>query len=112
MDALNARKPNLEYGGKDTPLLRNGYYKCPDCARVVHVMHTEAGVQKGICTVLTERGLWLPGMRKQQDLQVLFQKDDFEPEMLSLILDDTVKILGGWMDFVPKYHPGFNFIEM
>ena len=54
------------------------------------MMKTEAGVQKGLCTILTDRGLWVPEMKKQQALQVLLQKDNFYPEKLSSILDDRV----------------------
>ena len=52
--ALNKRKPNLKDGGKDTPLLLDGYYKLPDGAIVVHAMQTEAVVQKGLYTIITE----------------------------------------------------------
>ena len=105
MDALNACKLNLKKGVENTPLLRDGYYKCPGGSIVVHAMYTEAGVQKRICTVFTERGLWVPGMKKQQSLQVLFHQDNFDPEKLSLILDDTVNSFGDCLDPVPKYHP-------
>ena len=111
-DALNARKQNLNYGGENTPLIPNVYYKIPDGAIVVHTMQAEAVVQKGICTILTERGFWIPGMNKLQALQFLFQQDYFNPENLSLILDETVKSLGVWLELLPKYHPEFNFIEM
>ena len=51
-------------------------------------------------------------MKKQQALQVLFQNDDYDSEKLSLILENTVESLGVLLKFVPKYHPGFHFIEM
>ena len=73
-------------------------------------MQKEAGVQKVICAIINEWVLWVPGIKKQQDLQVLFQKDNFDPENLSPILDKAIKSLGGWLDFVPKYHPELNFI--
>ena len=44
-------------------------------------------------------------MKKQQALQVLFQKDNVDPEIFTLILDETVKSLWGWLEFLPKYHP-------
>ena len=75
-------------------------------------MKTESGLHKGLCKILTELGLWVPGTKKQQDLQVTYQKDNFDPEKLVLILDYTVKSLGGRLKFVTKYYPEFNFIEM
>ena len=51
-------------------------------------------------------------MNKKQALQVLFHQDDFDPENLSSILDESVKSLGGWMESMPKYHTKFNFINM
>ena len=65
-------------------------------------MQTKTGVQKVLCTILTDQLLWVPGTKKQQALQFLFQKDDFDPEMLSSILYETFKSLGGWLNFVPK----------
>ena len=51
-------------------------------------------------------------MKKDETLALLLQQDDFDPTKLSSILDKTVKRLGKWLDFVPKYHTEFNFIEM
>ena len=77
MDALNAPKLNLKYGGLNTPLLHYGYYKCTDGARVVHMIQTDGGVQKGLCMIIAEQGMWVPGMKKQQAIKVLFQQDYF-----------------------------------
>ena len=51
-------------------------------------------------------------MKKYDALALLLQQDDFDPTKVSSILDKTVKRLGAWLDFVPKYHPEFNFNEM
>ena len=51
-------------------------------------------------------------MNKQQDLQVLLQKDNFDPKQLSLILDKMFNSLGCCMEFTPNYNPDFNFINM
>ena len=75
-------------------------------------MLTAEGFQKGLKTNILERGLWLDGMKKDDNLALLLQKDDFDPTKLSSILDETVKIIGAWLYFVPKYHPEFNFIEV
>ena len=51
-------------------------------------------------------------MKKDDDLALLLQQDDFDPTKLSSILDETVKRLGAWLDFLPKHHPELNFIGM
>ena len=112
MDALNSHKTNLNYRGENNPLLRYGYYKRPNVARLVHMIQTEASLHKELYKILIERRLWVPGMKKQQALQVLSQKDYFGPENLSLVLDEKVKSLRGCLEFVPKYHPKLNFIDM
>ena len=43
-------------------------------------------------------------MKKDDALALILQKDYFNPTKLSFILDDTVKRLGAWLYFVPKYH--------
>ena len=68
MDDLNACKLNPKDREENTPLICNGYYKLPGGDRVLHAMHTESSVHKGICMILTQRGLWVLGMKKQQAL--------------------------------------------
>ena len=97
-------KLNLKDREENTPLICNGYYKLPGGDRVLHAMHTESSVHKGICMILTQRGLWVLGMKKQQDLQVIFRQVNSKPEKFSSVLDKMVKCLGFWLDFVTKYH--------
>ena len=63
-------------------------------------------------TIILERGLWGDGMKKYDTLSLLLKQDDFDPTKLSSIFNDIVKRLGTWLDFIPKYHTEFNFIEM
>ena len=51
-------------------------------------------------------------MKKDEALALLHQQDYFDPNKLSSILDEIVKRLGAWLDFLPQYHPEFNFIDM
>ena len=51
-------------------------------------------------------------MNKDDVLVLLLQQDDFYPTKLSSVLYETVKRLGEWLDFVPKYPPKLNLIEM
>jgi hypothetical protein len=43
------------------------------------------GVQKGIRKILSERGLWVEELKKDDALAVLKAQEDFDPEKLSLI---------------------------
>ena len=111
-DALNVKKLNLKDGGKNTPIMRDGFYIDQNGHRAVHAMLTAEVFKKGLKTIILEHGLRRYGMRKDEALYLLLQQDDFYPTKLSSILDDTVKRLGAWLEFSPKYHPEFNFIEM
>ena len=103
-DALNAKEINLKDREKNTPILRDGFYIDQNGQRVVHTMHTVDIFQKGLKMVILERGLWRDGMKKEYALPLLLQQDDFDPTKLSSILDEALKRLGAWLDFVPKYH--------
>ena len=94
------------------PILIYGFYIDPNGHRIFHTILTAEGFQKGLKTIILERGLWRDGMKKDDALALIIQQDDFDPTKLSSVLDETVKRLGVWLDFVPKYHPEFNFIEM
>ena len=114
-DALKAKVLNLKDGGKNVPFLREGFYKLPDGSRMIHKMQFETPdgpVQKGLKTILMERGLWKDGMKKDNALKVLLEQEDFNPDNIQSHLEETVKRIGAWIDFVPKFHPEFNFIEM
>ena len=94
------------------PIMRYGFYIDKNGHIVVNKNQTAEGFQKGLKTIILERGLWKYGMKKDDALALLLQKGDFDTTKLSSILDDTVKRLGAWLDFFPKYHPESNSIEM
>ena len=75
-------------------------------------MQTVGVFQKGLKSIILERGLWRDEMKKDDALALLLQNDDFDPTRPSSILDETVKSLGAWLDFVPKYHPELNCFDM
>lgn len=116
-DALRASRLNLSDGGKNTPLLRKGWFECN--GRVIaHEMQypVSAGhsdpLQKGIKTILQERSLW-PSNRvlSLSDARLLLsQQDDFRSQREWL--EETVVTRGHRIIFYPKFHPEFNWIEM
>ena len=57
---------------------------------VIYKILTAEGFQKGLKTILLERGLWRDGIKKEDALGLLLQQDDFDPTKLSSILDETV----------------------
>ena len=88
----------MKDGGKNTPILRYEFY----------IDQNKQGLKQNIL----ERGLWIDGMKKDDDLALLIQQDDLDQTKISSILDETVERLEAWLDFVPKYHLKIIFIEM
>ena len=111
-DALNTKKLNLKDRGDNMPILRYFFYIDQNEHRVFHRMLTAEEFQKGLKTIILERVSWRDGMKKNEALALLIQKNDFDTTKFSSILDETVRRLAAWLEFVPKYHPEFNFIEM
>ena len=111
-DALNTNNLNLKDGGKNTPIMRYGFYIDKNGHIVVHTMQTAEGFQKRLKKIILQRGLWRYDMKKDDALALLLQQDDFDPTKLSSILYETLKRLGVWLDFPPEYHTELNFIDM
>ena len=136
-DGLDAGKLNLTDGGKNVPMLRDGWYM-KDGERVVQKMqHNDAEgkpVQKGLRTILEERGkdkndgghqlvkLCHPCKNHTPHDQrgstetkccawyVLSQEPDFLAQRPWL--QEEVEEMGFSIHFYPKYHCELNFIEM
>ena len=62
-DGLDANLLNLSDGGKNTKLTRPGWYMSQNAdgsvTRVEQPMQTAAGIQKGLKTILVERGKFM-----------------------------------------------------
>ena len=85
--------------------MRYGFYIDQTEHRVVYKMRTAEVFQKVLKTILLECSLWRDGKNKYYALALLLQQDYFDPTKLSSILDNTVKRLDVWIDFVSKYRP-------
>ena len=73
-------------------------------------MVSENGKQKGIRTILQERGLFEPGVKLDEARKLLASQPDFASQ--KPLLNETVEAAGHRIIFYPKFHPEFNFIEM
>ena len=111
-DALVANRLNLSNGGKNVNVQRPGWF-FKEGHLTVHHLQTEDGVQKGLRTILLERGIWPDsGLCLKDARQLLNDQDDFKSQ--KDWLTETVDGAGDGMNiiFFPKFHCEFNFIEM
>lgn len=109
-DALVANRVNLKDGGKNVPRFRDGWYLNDEGVRTVQSMTAPGGLQKGIKSILEERGLFVPGMRLNDARKLLSLQPDFVAQRP--LLKETVEDTRHHIIFYPKFHPEFNFIEM
>ena len=115
-DGLSVNQLNLSDGGKNVPKLRDTNYG----DNIIQKMQHDDGTQKGIRTILTERGLWVNGLKlvckdncpKNNCCAraILAAQPDFASE--KNWLQTEVEKRGHFFHFLPKFHCELNFIEM
>jgi hypothetical protein len=116
----NYKALNLGDGGKNVPLIRNSTWNGE-----IFNMQTPDGKQKGIKTILVERGAWIDGLLLEckngcpSDGQLkdkccarklLSLQPDFKNQRPWLV--EVVENRGHKIIFFPKFHCELNFIEM
>ncbi len=104
-DGLDAYALNKSDGGKNVHLQRDTVWN-----GLPFKMQTDAGVQKGVKTILTERGAWVDGMSLEEARHALSLHADFQEQKEWLA--ETVEAAGHRIDYFPKFHCELNFIEM
>jgi hypothetical protein len=110
-DALSVSKMNLKDGGTNQRLMRNGWYFDRQGNRVDQSMVCDDGVTaKGVMRVLKERGKWDGSLNAKEARKFLSEQPDFQEQREWL--EEVITKGGCQIDFYPKYHCEFNYIEM
>jgi hypothetical protein len=109
-DALRASVLNLKDGGKNVVPQRDGFFML-DGVKYLQSMQREDGVQKGIVSILKERGLWQAGLRLADARKLLQEQPDFQ-EQREWLEETAGRFEDCIIDFYPKFHCEFNFIEL
>jgi hypothetical protein len=111
-DALIASRMNLSNGGVNQRLMRDGWYLNENGDRVEQkmVLEDDPLKSKGVRQVLQERGLWDSSMNVKEARNLLSKQKDFAEQ--KEWLEETLLEAGFAVDFYPKYHCEFNYIEM
>ena len=110
-DALTVSKMNMGDGGVNQRLMRAGWFLDQNGNRIEQKMVLDDGVtSKGLKRVLQERGLWNSSLNVKEARKLLSMQDDFSGQ--KEWLEEVVAEGGCSIDFYPKYHCEFNYIEM
>ena len=110
-DALNAKIIPLKDNGTNVKPQRAGWFFDANDVKQKQLMVKENGQPLGLKSILQERGLWDCTLSLQGARQLLSEQPDFreQKEWLQEIVENHDGFI---IDFYPKFHCEFNFIEM
>ena len=109
-DATVANRLNLKDRGKNVTQIINGWFNDSPGIVVEQTMVSASGKQKGIRSILQERGLFDSGIELDDARKLLASQPDIAQQ--KPLLNKTVEFLGHCIIFYPKFHPEFNYIEI
>jgi transposase len=107
-DALTSDLTKKDGGAKTNDKMRAGWY-IKDGQRVEQIMQNAQGKQKGLVSILSERGLYRRGMSRDELCALLADQPDFKAQ--ESCLSEITHGAGHEILFFPKYHCEFNWIE-
>jgi hypothetical protein len=116
-DGLDPARLNLSDGGKnERSRIRDGWVEVGGQIVAQSMVHAD-GTQKGVRTILQERGLWSDGTRLPDARDVLAAQPDFAGQ--KSVLEETILATrdeaGNGLHqviFFPKFHCELNHIEL
>ena len=110
-DALNAKVLPLKNNGSNVKAQRDGWLINSEGEVQIQKMTNEHGHPLGLKAILQERGLWDSTLSVQGARKLLSQQPDFQAqqEWLKEVISQHQGLL---IDWYPKFHCEFNFIEM
>lgn len=110
-DVLRASVLNLSDGGENVQNQRAGWFIDSNGIRMTQPMQRPDGIQKGVRTILQERGLWPASLKLSEASKLLSEQSDFKAQR-SWLNETLGSEQGFFLDFYPKFHCEFNFIEL
>ena len=78
--ALSPDALNLSDGGVNTKLQRSGWFINESGVKIIQQMQNPAGVQKGVRSILMERGLWDRTLSLKAAREILQSQPDFQEQ--------------------------------
>jgi hypothetical protein len=110
-NALNAKVLPLKDNGANVKAQRDGWFFDSNGVKRTQRMVNDIGQPLGLKSILLERGLWDHSLSLKGARELLGEQPDFRDQ--KEWLQDVIEAHEGFIiDYYPKFHCEFNFIEM